>query len=125
MAIVGNNLIVYRGGVAIAGTRSNEVGTSADTIETASPTSGVWRTYLAGRKEWTVNVGYLVGRESGVADLLTVGTEYTLLFKGGNDAGVTGSAILTDCRISATIGTLVTGSFSFKGNGALTTASSE
>lgn len=125
MAVVGNNIIVYRGGVAIAGTRSNEVGASADMIETASPTSGEWRSYRAGRKEWSVSVGYLVGSEAGVADLLTIGTEYTLAFKGGSDAGVTGTAILTECRISATIGTLVTGSFSFRGNGALAASTNE
>lgn len=119
MAVVGNNLIVYRDGVAIAGTRSNEVSASGGLTETASSTSGTWRSYLPDRKEWSVSVGYLVGSESGVADLLSVGNTYTLLFKGDNAQGVTGQAIMTECRITATIGTLVVGSFSFKGNGPL------
>lgn len=124
MAVVGNNVIVYRDGVAIAGTRSNEVGAIAEMFETASPVSGDWKTRRKGRKDWSLNVGYLVVSEAGVADLLTIGTEYTLLFKGENDPGVTGKALLHECRISATIGTLVTGSFSFKGNGALTVVAS-
>lgn len=130
MALLGNDLIVYKDGVAIAGTRSNEAQSSADTIETASPTSGEWRTFLAGRKDWSVNVGYLVMDDSvlgvpygsGVRDLLKVGTSYTLKFKERNAAdgdGVSGTAILTNCVISATIGSLVTGSFSFKGTGEL------
>lgn len=119
MAVVGNNLIVYRDGVAIAGTRSNEVGASGGLTETASSTSGTWMSYLPDRKEWSVSVGYLVGSEAGVSDLLSVGNTYTMLFKGDNAQGVTGQAIMTECRITATIGTLVIGSFSFKGNGPL------
>lgn len=117
MAVVGNNVIVYRDGVAIAGTRSNEVGAIADMIETASPVSGDWKTRRKGRKDWSLNVGYLVISEAGVADLLTIGTEYTLLFKGENDPGVTGKALLQECRFSANLGTLMVGSFSFVGNG--------
>ena len=59
---------------------------------------------------------------SGVKDVLNVGTTYTLAFKergAADSAGVSGSAILTTCKISAIRGNLVTGSFVFQGTGAL------
>lgn len=125
MAVVGNNVIVYREGVAIAGTRSNEVGSIAEMLDTASPVSGDWKTRRKGRKDWSLNVGYLVVSEAGVADLLTIGTEYTLLFKGDNDPGVTGKALLQECRVTGNLGTLMVGSFSFVGNGALSAGTNE
>lgn len=122
MAVLGNNIIVFKDGVAIAGTRSNEAQSSADTFETASPDDGKWKAFLPGRKEWNINVGFLVLTEAGVKDLLLIGSVFTLKFQGKDAAdtdGVTGTAILTDCHISAQMGSLVTGSFSFKGTGAL------
>jgi len=122
MAVLGNDIIVFKDGVAIAGTRSNEAQSSAETIETASPDDGKWRTFLPGRKEWSINVGYLVLTDAGVKDLLLVGGVYTLKFQGKSAAdtdGVTGTAIMTDCHIAAQMGSLVTGSFAFKGTGPL------
>ena len=118
----GNNILIYKGGTAIAGVKSNEIQVGCETIEISSPATGAWRQYIAGRKEWSVNVGYLVLATSGVRDVLNVGTTYTLAFKerGASDsAGVSGSAILTTCKISAIRGNLVTGSFVFQGTGAL------
>lgn len=120
MAINGNNIIVYLGGVAIAGASSCELDTKIETIETSSPTTGQWREHKKGRKTWNVSVSYLVGAETGVEDLLAVGTTYTLLIKGrGQDSGLTGSATMTACRITATRGSLVQGSFVFQGDGEL------
>lgn len=118
MAVLGNKIIVYRDGVAIAGTRSNDVGTLADDIPTASRDTGDWQTRLPGRKDWSVNVGFLVLSEAGIEALLSIGTEYTLVFRGAS-GGVTGKALMTECRITANLGTLVAGSFAFKGNGAM------
>lgn len=119
----GNDIIVYWDGTPIAAVKSDSINTGAETIETSSATNGQWRTYITGRKEWSLKVNYLVLANSGVRDLLKVGTTYTIKVKGrgATDAsGVTGSAILTDCTIQATRGNLVTGSFDFKGDGALT-----
>jgi predicted secreted protein len=122
MAINGNNILVYKGGTAIAGVKTDEIQVGCETIEISSPTTGEWRQYIAGRKEWSINVAYLVLATSGVRDVLNVGTTYTIAFKergAADSAGVSGSAILTTCKISATRGNLVTGSFIFQGISAL------
>ena len=118
----GNNIIVYWNGTAIAAVKSNSIKTKADTIETASPTNGEWKTHIAGRKEWQISVSYLILTDNGVRDLLKTGNTYTIKMKGRNAAdstGVTGTATLTNCDITATRGNLVTGSFQFVGNGPL------
>ena len=56
MAILGNNILIYRNGTAIAGTVSNEIQSGAELIEISSPTSGQWKEYIAGRKNWSINV---------------------------------------------------------------------
>ena len=120
MAFNGNNIIVYQGSTAIAGTRSNEIRTSCEVIEISSSTQGEWKDYITGRKEWSVNTSYLVSGVTDLSQLLTVGTQYTLVIKGRNESsGVSGTAILTGCRITATRSSLVQGSFEFKGVGPL------
>lgn len=122
MALLGNNILIYRSGTAIAGTISNEIQSEADLIEISSPTSGQWKEYIKGRKSWSINVSYLVLAYNGVRELLNVGTTYTLKFRGRNQSdstGVTGTAILKTCKITATKGNLVQGSFQFVGTGAL------
>ena len=123
MAINGNNVLIYRNGTAIAGTITNEIQTGADLIEISSPTSGQWKEYIAGRKSWSVNVSYLILADNGVRDLLNVGSSYTLKIRGRNatDAtGVVGTGILKSCKITATKGNLVQGSFTFQGTSSLT-----
>lgn len=122
MAILGNNILIYRNGTAIAGTVSNEIQSGAELIEISSPTSGQWKEYIAGRKSWSINVSYLVLAYNGVRDLLNVGTTYTLKFRGRNSSdatGVQGTAILKSCKITATKGNIVQGSFQFTGTGTL------
>ena len=122
MAILGNNILIYRNGTAIAGTVSNEIQSGAELIEISSPTSGQWKEYIAGRKNWSINVSYLVLAYNGVRDLLNVGTTYTLKFRGRNSSdatGVQGTAILKSCKITATKGNIVQGSFQFTGTGNL------
>lgn len=128
-AINGNNIIVYRGGTAIAAVKSHEIQVNNDLIEISSASDGEWKHYIQSRKEWTLNVNYLVmadspaGISAKVRELLTVGTAYTLRVHGRaetDSAGVGGQAILKTCRIVATRGNLVQGSFSFVGTGPLT-----
>ena len=97
MAVLGNNIIVYMNGQAIAGTKSDEIQVESDTIEIASATDQDWVHQIAGRKSWSLNVGWLV-----LAN------------------GVTGAAILKTVKITATRGNLAQGSFAFTGNGPLT-----
>ena len=116
----GNNILIYLNDSAIAGTKSNEMQTDCDMIEISSPSVGDWKTYMAGRKGWTVQTSFLVTAVSNIRQLLNVGTSYTLVFRDrSNTSSVTGTAILQTCRITATRGNLIQGQFSFQGSGAL------
>ena len=131
MAQNGNSILVYYGSTLIAGTKSNDVQVSADLIEIASPTTGAWRTYITGRKEASITVGYLVTADTsalgvsggnGVRDLLQVGNSFTLKFKLRNAAdsnGVSGTFILKTVKITSQRGALVQGSFQFVLSGPL------
>lgn len=117
----GNNIIVKFNGTAIAAAKSAEITTKVDISETASPSDGAWKDHIAGRKVWDVTVGYLVTSDAGLADLLTIGSKYTLVIcgRGSNATTLSGTAILETCRITATRGNLVQGSFKFVGCGTL------
>lgn len=92
-------------------------------IEVSSPTSGQWKQYITGRKEWQVTVNYLVLQRAQIRDMLEVGTTLQVVFKERNEAnstGVSGSATIKTCKITATRGNLIQGTFVFQGSGALT-----
>lgn len=121
MAINGNTIIVKRNGTAIAAVKSHEVTTQAELQEVASPTTGAWKNYITRRKEWSLNVNYLVAAVGNLTDLLQVGTQYTIVVCDRNNAtSVSGTAIMTTCKQTYTRGNLVAGAFQFKGTGALT-----
>jgi len=122
MAKNGNDIIILRNSTAIAGTRTDKVNTNADLMEVASSTTGQWKEYIAGRKDWSVNVSWLVVADSDMLDLLSIGTTYTLQIGGRsatNANTLTGSAILKVCEVVSTRGNIAQGSFSFQGTGAL------
>lgn len=116
----GNNILVYLNGTAIAATKSNEIQTDCDMIEISSPSVGDWRTYMAGHKKWSVQTAFLVTAGADIRKLLNIGTSYTLVIRDRSGSNsVSGTAILTSCRISAIRGNLATGQFAFTGSGAL------
>ena len=120
MAQKGNNIIVRSSGTAIAGVKSDEIQSGAETIEIASATQQDWKEFIAGRKEWSLNTNYLLLADSRLADLLNVGTVYELAVtdRQGNVA-VSGRAILTICKQTYTRGNLCQGTFQFRGTGPL------
>ena len=123
MAVLGNNIIVYMNGQAIAGTKSDEIQVDCETIEIASATDQGWAHYISGRKSWSLTVGWLVLANQDVRKALLVGSTVTIKIKGRGESdanGLSGSAILRTCKITATRGNLATGSFAFVGNGPLT-----
>ena len=75
----GNDLILMANGVAIAASKSCSVNTQSDEIEVSSPADGEWKTFLAGRKEWTVSCDYLVTHGS-ISSVLAVGAIVSLSF---------------------------------------------
>jgi len=123
MAVLGNNIIVFMNGQAIAGTKSDELQVDSETIEIASATDQEWVHLIAGRKSWSLTVGWLVLANTDVRKVLLVGSSVTIKIKGrgeSDSSGVTGSAILKTVKITATRGNLAQGSFAFVGNGPLT-----
>lgn len=107
----------------IAGTTSDDVKTGCDLMEVSSPTDGQWKQYIPGRKEWNLDVAWLVSAGDDLQQLLNIGTTYTINFYsrsgGTNTKRLTGTAICKNCHITGKRGNLVQGSFSFVGNGAL------
>lgn len=118
-------VIISQDGTALASTRikSSDLVNKCDTIEKASSTQHLWKEYVAGRREWDINVGYLVLEKSQIRNVLMIGQTFNLTFKaveGASEETLTGSAILTTADVRATIGSLARGTFSFKGTGPLT-----
>lgn len=118
------------GGTAIAAARSCDINVQCDTLETASATSGQWRSYIAGRKDWKVTVNQFVeGTVGGTNPLKTaierVGTTYTLTMDVYTPAGVqigssvSGSAICKEWKATGTLGNICQGTLSFIGSGEL------
>ena len=122
MAILGNNIIVLMGGTAIAGTKSDELQVDCETIEIASATDQGWTHYLAGRKSWSLTVGFLLLAQSDIRNVLNNGSNVTLIIKGRNDNSntLTGNAIMRTQKLTFTQGNLAQGSIQFIGNGPLT-----
>jgi len=122
MVIHGRKIIVKVGGTAIAGAKSCEISIKGDQIEVASPTTGEWRDFIAGRKEWSVTCGHLIPA-SGTplkSNAAMVNTEVTLTIETDMTGDtLTGQAIVETWKASGTVGNLATGNFQFKGKGAL------
>ena len=118
----GNDIIIKLNGTVIAGTKSNEINTSCDTIEVASPDQGSWKDYIPARKEWNITTSFLLAQTSNVQSCLNIGTKYTLTIcknENGGTTYLTGDAILTSYKITATKGNILNGSYTFQGCGEL------
>ena len=76
MILHGRNLIIKVGGVAIAAAKSCDINVQCEETETASPSTGAWRTAITGRKSWSVTTNQLV--TSLVRPLQIVGTSVSL-----------------------------------------------
>ena len=121
MAINGNNILIYVNGAAVAGTKSNEVQSNRELIEIASPSSGDWRQFIAGRKDWGFTISWLVSSHSDIQQLLlSAGTVTVRIVGRGQQTGLTGSAIVQSCKMTFTRGNLAQGSLQLKGTGPLT-----
>jgi predicted secreted protein len=113
-------MVALDGQPPIAGIKSDDIEVTCGLQEVASPSQGNWSEYLAGRKDWQVTTNYLLLSTSGISKLLNVGTTYLLSFYDmSNSNQLRGNAIMVTAKISAIKGNLVTGSFQFKGTGAL------
>jgi predicted secreted protein len=122
MVIHGRKIIVKVGGTAIAGAKSCEISIKGDQIEVASPTTGEWRDFIAGRKEWSVTCGHLIPAIGTPlkSNAAMVNTVVTLIIETDMTGDtLTGQAIVETWKASGTVGNLATGTFQFRGKGAL------
>lgn len=135
MILHGTDLLIYQTisgtTTAIAAAKNCEITINAETIETTSPSSGAWRTYRPGRKDWSVGASGLVQVDNGVSDLQTLlqesGAEVTLTFKmasdryggSGNVDVCSGTAVCKSVKVGAGRGNLATYSCDFRGSGTL------
>lgn len=120
MAVNGNNILIYLNGSVVAGTRSDEVQTDCGLIEISNPSNGAWQTFLAGRKSWSLNIAWLVTQLSDINRLLLVGSTVTVRILGrGESTGLTGSAIVKTCKMTAIRGNLANGTLVLQGSGSL------
>ena len=119
--ITGRTIVIYQESTQIAAIRSNSIGNECDLMEKASPSSGRWREFEAGRVGWSVQVGRLLALASDIKNVLQVGQSYTIAVKTQDGTSLlTGTAICKSARIDSNIENLCTGSFVFQGTGPLT-----
>lgn len=115
-------VILSQNGTPMASTRikSDDIQTHADYIEKASATQQTWKEVIAGRKEWTLNVNYLVLAAAKLTDVLLAGQMFDVTIRHiSENVSLTGQALLTDCKQTHTVNSLCQGSFTFRGNGPL------
>ena len=118
----GRDLLVYADGVVVAAAKSCSLSMEADTLETAGVDAGA-RSYMSGRKNWSVKVGNLItsvqGHFAPIGAMLRL--SMVICDELGNPTSdrLTGEAFVTGADVTGTVGHLVQGSFTFKGSGQL------
>ena len=119
MHLQGNNLIIYVDGVAVAAAKSCTVTMEVGSIDTAG--SGRTKASMPTVKDWSVKTSVLVTSLNGHFALNGKVRLSVAVVDGGEITTdrMTGEAIVTSANVSAAVGNLVQGSFSFKGTGAL------
>lgn len=127
MATLGHNIIVQieqsaNTWMAVAATRTDVLRVNGELLEIASRTSGEWREYLAGRKGWSLQTGWLFTSGVDIRKVLMVGTRVRLRIGGRNAQSgeyLTGYAFVTTAEANAPEGNIASGSFAFTGTGEL------
>lgn len=118
MAIIhGRQLIVKQNGTAIAVQKSCDIDVRCAAIPVSSPTQGQWENNIAGRKSWSMTCNTLVASIKSNVDM--VGQIVTINCGVGNDT-VSGTALITNWKVTGTIGNLAQAVATFLGSGPLT-----
>ena len=123
MAFLGKNLKILTpitGGYAavVAGARSCEVSVDGDQMEVSSPNDGAWQHFIAGRKGWSISVGYLMSVGTFPSEAAMVNTTVTVVVSDGTTM-MQGQAIVKSWKATGNLVNLANGSFVFLGNGPL------
>ena len=108
----------------VAGARSCEVSVDGDQIETSSPNDGAWHHFIAGRKGWSISVGYLMSVGTVPSEAEMVNTTVTVVVSDGTTM-MQGSAIVKSWKATGNLQNLANGSFVFLGNGPLSPVTQE
>lgn len=115
--IHGRNLIVKLNSTAIAVQKSCDIYVRCAGIPVSSSTQGQWENNIAGRKSWSMTCNTLVTSIKSNVDM--VGQTVAINCGVGNDI-VSGTAIITDWKVTGTIGNLAQAVATFLGSGPLT-----
>lgn len=80
MILHGRNLIIKTGGIAIAAAKSCTISIKRDRFEVSSPINGVYKSYMFGRRSWSIQVYQLVVSLAKMKDMVgtTVAIEVIL-----------------------------------------------
>lgn len=109
----------------VAGQRNATLNRAKDTIETTNKTTGGWKTFLPGLKEWSVDADgvYVIDGEGYelLEDAFNNDTPIIIELgeAGSGELGFTGEAILTEFPIECPYDDTCTYSITLQGSGAL------
>jgi len=121
--IHGRNLIIYLDGEPIAAAKSCTISMSIGDIEAANDADGKAKVSIPTQKEWTVRcqvlVTSLIGHMADIGDTVRLSMVVCDWEKNLTTDRLTGDAILTSANVTASVGNLVQGNFSFKGTESL------
>ena len=123
--MLGRQLILAFGRAVVASSVTCEVDMQTDTIEVASPTSGVFRDYIASLCDWSISTSGLIKSTQQQYDLFELWRNRTKLRVNYYDTEMrmvrSGYAIITNLRESAPNRSIPTYSISLQGCGELAT----
>ena len=120
MKLIGNDIIIYKDGTAIALSKTGTITLDAELMPIADPSDGVVNAYIIKRLSWKISTTSLVGSVRGI--ICETGKTVTVQFGIRGDQGDTrggGTAIITKATIDGSVGNLATGRFEFTGTGRL------
>lgn len=122
--MLGRQLILAFGRAVVASSVTCEVDMQTDTIEVASPTSGVFRDYIASLCDWSISTSGLIKSVSQQYDMFELWRKRAKLRVNYYDTEMrmvrSGYAIITNLRESAPNRSIPTYSISLQGCGELT-----
>lgn len=114
--------MVIMGGTAIAGAKSCEIVIQDEEMEVSSATQGEWREFISEIKDWSASCGHLLPA-SGTpmkSAAAMIGQKVTITFQTDMTGDtLTGQAIVKQWKTAGAIGNLATGTYQFRGSGAL------
>lgn len=114
--------MVIMGGTAIAGAKSCEIVIQDEEMEVSSATQGEWREFISSIKDWSASCGHLLPA-SGTpmkSAAAMIGQKVTITFQTDMTGDtLTGQAIVKQWKTAGAVGNLATGTYQFRGSGAL------